>query len=64
MIEVKEINSTYHVGREKPGGKVYVSGPTEGYIASYSGITETLEWYQTVSAEDQVLIEEYLKKNY
>jgi hypothetical protein len=64
MIEIKEINSTYHVGREKPGGKVYVSGPSEGHVASYSGITETLEWYQAVSEEDKALIQEYLKKNY
>jgi hypothetical protein len=64
MIEVREINSTYHAGREKPGGKVYVSGPTEGYVASYSGITETLEWYQNLSEEDKKLIEAYLKDNY
>jgi hypothetical protein len=64
MIDVKEINSSYHVGREKPGGKVYVSGPTEGYVASYSGITETLEWYQTLSEDDRKLIETYLRNNY
>ena len=64
MIEVKEINSTYHAGREKPGGKVYVCGPGEGHVASYSGITETLEWYQSVSAEDKAMIEDYLKSNY
>jgi hypothetical protein len=64
MIEVKEINSRYHAGREKPGGKIYVTGPTDGHIASYSGITETLEWYQDVGVEDKELIQNYLRKNY
>jgi hypothetical protein len=64
MIDSRDINETYHVGREKPGGKVYVSGRSEGHVASYSGITETLEWYQTVSPEDKRVIEEYLRKNF
>ena len=64
MIEVKQINDKYHVGREKPGGKVYVMTSTDGVIASYSGITETLEWQQAVSSEEKVLIRDYLKGNY
>jgi hypothetical protein len=65
MIEVAEINEKYHVGREKPGGKVYVMGASdEQKIASYSTLTETLEWYQHVSTEDVELIEAYLKSKY
>jgi hypothetical protein len=65
MIEVAQINERYHVGREKPGGKVYVMGATdEQKIASYSALTETLEWYQTISAEDVSFIEAYLKQKY
>ena len=65
MIEVAEINKSYHVGREKPGGKVYVMGATDAQVvAAYSTLTETLEWYQTVSAEDMSLVEAYLKHNY
>ena len=65
MIDVAQINDHYHVGREKAGGKVYVMGPTDQQkFASYSTLTETLEWYQRVSAEDMALIEAYLKHNY
>ena len=64
MIDIRQINDQYHVGREKAGGKVYVMSPNEGQIASYSGLTETVEWYQAVSPEDTILIEAYLKKNY
>ena len=65
MIQVAEINKTYHVGREKPGGKVYVMGASDAQVlAAYSALTETLEWYQTVSAEDMSLNEAYLKRNY
>jgi hypothetical protein len=64
MIEVKQINDKYHVGREKPGGKVYVMTSTDGVIASYSGITETLEWQQAVTPEDKTLIQDYLRAHY
>ena len=64
MIDNAQINDDFHVGREKPGGKVYVMGPNEAKIASYSGLTETLEWYQSVSPEELTLIEAYLKQNY
>jgi len=64
MIDIAQISDKYHVGREKPGGKVYVMGPNDGKIASYSALTETLEWYQTVSAEEKALIEAYLREHY
>lgn len=65
MLEVAQINDRFHVGREKPGGKVYVMGASDDQkIASYSTLTETLEWYQKVSAEDMSLIDAYLKQNY
>ena len=64
MIDIAQISDKYHVGREKPGGKVYVMGPNDGQIASYSALTETLEWYQSVSAEEKILIEAYLKEHY
>jgi hypothetical protein len=64
MIDVVRINDKYHVGREKPGGKVYVMGSNEAQLASYSGLTETLEWYQPVSPEDKKTVEAYLKENY
>ncbi len=64
MIDINQINDKYHVGREKPGGKVYVMSSNDSHIASYSGITETLEWYRTVSPEEKTLIEAYLKANY
>lgn len=64
MIDVRQINEKYHTGREKPGGKVYVMGPNDGQIASYSGFTRTLEWYQTVAPEEAALIEQYLKDNF
>jgi len=63
MIDTAQISDKYHVGREKPGGKVYVMGSNDAQIASYSALTETLEWYQTVSAEDKTLIETFLKEN-
>ncbi len=63
MIDIAQISDKYHVGREKPGGKVYVMGSNDAQIASYSALTETLEWYQTVSAEDKTLIETFLKEN-
>jgi len=64
MIDTKQINDRYHVGREKPGGKVYVTVLNNAHIASYSGLTRTLEWYQAVSPEDQIIIETYLRHNY
>lgn len=64
MIDISQINDHYYVGREKPGGKVYVMGPNEAKIASYSGLTETLEWYQTVSPEETTLIEAYLRQKF
>jgi hypothetical protein len=64
MIDVKQINDHYHVGRDKPGGKVYVMGSNEARIAAYSAITETLEWYATVGPEEAALIEAYLRANY
>lgn len=64
MIDVAQINEKYRVGREKPGGKIYVIAVNDARLASYSSFTETLEWYQTVSAEDMALIEAYLKQNY
>jgi hypothetical protein len=64
MIEVNQINDKYHVGREKSGGKVYVMGMNDAVIASYSGITETVEWQQHVGSEDETLITAYLKEHY
>jgi hypothetical protein len=64
MIDVKQMDDEYRVGRDKPGGKVYVMGLNDARIASYSGVTETLEWYATVSPEAATLIEKYLKENY
>ena len=64
MIDVARINDKYHVGREKPGGKVYVMTSNDAQIASYSSLTETLEWYQTVSPEEKEIVETYLKENY
>ena len=63
MIDIRQINDQYHVGRDKSGGKVYVMIPNGAKIASYSGLTETVEWYQDMSPEDKTLIEAYLKKN-
>jgi hypothetical protein len=63
MIDIRPINEKYQTGREKPGGKVYVIGPNDAQIASYSGFTRTLEWYQPVSEEEKTLIETYLKEN-
>lgn len=64
MTEIAQINEKYRIGREKPGGKVYVMGSNDAQIASYSGLTETLEWYCPVSAEETSLIENYLRTNY
>ena len=64
MIDIAQISDKYHVGREKPGGKVYVMGSNDGQIASYSALTETLEWYQSVSAEEKTFIEAYLREHY
>jgi hypothetical protein len=64
MIDISQINDHYYVGRERPSGKVYVMGPNEAKIASYSGLTETLEWYQTVSPEETTLIEAYLRQKF
>ena len=64
MIDIAQINDKYHVGREKPGGKVYVMSSNDAQIASYSALTETLEWYQTVSTADETVIEAYLKEHY
>ena len=64
MIDIAAINDKYRVCREKPGGKIYVIAVNDARIASYSSFTETLEWYQTVSAEDMALIEAYLKHSY
>jgi hypothetical protein len=64
MIDVVAINDKYHVGREKPGGKIYVMGSNEAQVASYSAITETLEWYCAVSPEETTIIEGYLRAHY
>ncbi len=64
MIDIAQINDKYHVGREKPSGKVYVMSSNDAQIASYSALTETLEWYQIVSPEEKALIQTYLKENY
>jgi hypothetical protein len=64
MIDIAAINDKYHVGREKPGGKVYVMAENEAHIASYSGLTETLEWYRPVDPEEKKLIEAYLREHY
>ena len=63
MIDVAAINDKYHVGREKPGGKVYVIGPNDAQVASYSWFTKTLEWYQIVEPEEKTLIESYVKEH-
>ena len=64
MIDVRQIDDKYHVGREKPGGKVYIKGPNESTIAAYSGLTKTMEWYQTITPEEKTLIEAYVRENY
>jgi hypothetical protein len=64
MIDVRPINDKYSAGREKPNGKVYVIGPNDAHVASYSGFTRTLEWYQAVEPDEKLLIEGYLKENY
>ncbi len=64
MIEITRINDTYHVGREKPGGKVYVMTENDAQIASYSSLTETLEWYRPVEPDDKTVIETYLREHY
>jgi hypothetical protein len=64
MIDIRQVTDTYRVGREKPGGKVYVIDPHDASVAAYSGFTRTLEWYQTVSPEDAAMLQEYLDKNY
>lgn len=64
MIDLRQVTDTYRVGREKPGGKVYVLGPNDVHIASYSGLTRTLEWYVPVTPEDAALIAEYLEHNF
>ena len=64
MIDVRQINETYHVGREKPGGKVYVMNTADTQLASYSGLTRTLEWFQKIGPDEKAIIEAYLKDNY
>ena len=64
MIDIRQINETYHVGREKPGGKVYVMNATDTQLASYSSLTKTLEWYQNIGPEEKAVVEAYLKGNY
>jgi len=64
MIDVRQINDQYRVGSEKVGGKLYVIAQTDAHIAAFSGLTKTLEWYQSVSPEDRAVIEAYLKNNY
>ena len=63
MIDIRRINDTYHVGKEKPGGKVYVMAENDAHVASYSSLTETLEWYRSVTQDDKTVIETYLKDN-
>lgn len=64
MIDVREVTDVYRVGREKPGGKVYVIGPDDVSIASYSGFTHTLEWYVPVPPDDAAMLKAYLEQNY
>jgi hypothetical protein len=64
MIDIRQINEQYRAGREKPGGKVYVISTTDEHVASFSGLTKTVEWYQTVAPEQKAVIETYLKDNY
>ena len=64
MIDVRQINDQYRVGREKAGGKVYVITTTDAHVASFSGLTKTVEWYQSIDPEDKDVIEAYLKENY
>jgi hypothetical protein len=65
MIDVRRINDQYRVGREKAGGKVYVVATTDdALVASFSGLTKTLEWYRSVGPEEKAVIEAYLKNNY
>ncbi|MDZ4797678.1 MAG: hypothetical protein SGI92_05910 [Bryobacteraceae bacterium] len=64
MIDIKQVTDAYRVGREKPGGKVYVMDPHDANVAAYSGFTRTLEWYQAVSPEDAAMLKAYLDANY
>jgi hypothetical protein len=64
MIDIRQINDQYRVGREKAGGKVYVIATTDAHVASFSSLTKTLEWYQSVGPEEKAVIETYLKDNY
>src|SRR4051812_16403729 len=64
MIDIRQINDQYRVGREKTGGKVYVIATTDAHVAAFSGLTKTLEWYQTIDPEEKAVIEAYLKNNY
>ena len=64
MIDIRQINDQYSVGREKIGGKLYVFATTGAHVASFSSLTKTLEWYQSVGPEEKAVIEDYLKNNY
>ena len=63
MIEIRQINDPYSIGREKVGGKLYVIATTGAHVASFSGLTKTLEWYQSVGPEEKAVIEAYQKDN-
>ena len=63
MIDIRQIDNEYSIGREKPGGKLYVVAASGARVASFSGLTRTLEWYQTVAPDEKSVIEAYLKDN-
>ena len=63
MIDIRQIDSEYSIGREKPGGKLYVMAASGALVASFSGLTKTLEWYQPVTPAEKDVIEAYLKDN-
>jgi hypothetical protein len=64
MIDIQQITEQYSIGREKSGGKLYVIATTGARVASFSGLTRTLEWYQSVEPDEKIAIEAYVKNNH
>jgi hypothetical protein len=64
MIDIRQVNEQYSVGREKPGGKLYVIAKSGAHVGSFSNLTKTMEWYQSVEPDDKTVIESYLRSNY
>ena len=45
MIDIRQVTDKYRVGREKPGGKVYVIGANNENVAAYSSFTSLVTAY-------------------